>query len=361
MRGAKFHLGPAPARPAGSYLSPGEDRLDLVRIFSPSRSTGAPVRVTSAVVTTTVAALLLTACGTGEPAESGPEVEAAIGLAVDAPRVILEEPGTGALRELRYRDLPEAETTAQELTLSVSSGFTQGVGTVSQVDPTAPAGGDVSTLILPLTATTTEPEPDEEETLTAAREVGIRVGNPTFTDTVQAADVNSAEGFQLTLREDERGQQSTISLAAPVEASENGRQIMEQYLLKFTSLPVLFPAEEVGVGATWTIDSRVTGEATQLQTVTYTITGIEGDVVDLDVEVSQRPSLGADTEGVTADTPEQLTVLNSNTTSVGTLEVDLSRPLPTAGQVSWTTRVIYGADTDVRVVQDSTTSLKFES
>lgn len=126
--------------------------------------------------------------------------------------------------------------------------------------------------------------------------------------------------------------------------------------MKILSLPVIFPEEEVGVGATWSVDTRVTGESTLLQTATYTITGMEGDRVDLDVDVQQRPALGA----LTMEDGEPLNVLNSNTTSEGSLTVDLGSPLPVDGRVSYTTRVVYGgADSDVRVVQDSTTSLAF--
>lgn len=57
---------------------------------------------------------------------------------------------------------------------------------------------------------------------------------------------------------------------------------------------------------------------------------------------------------------QSLSVLNANTTSQGTLTVDLTRPLPVDGEVGYTTRVIYGGpDSDVRVVQDSTTGLTF--
>lgn len=334
------------------------------------------LRITALVVASSTA-LLLAACVEEDSATDGPEVEQAVGLTVDVPRVTVLDPGTGELRQLRYSadtaagTAPESadgeDATRQTLTLSVSDGFTQSVMPAAEVDPSpAPEGADVSTMRLPLTADLTAAEPVEEETLEATREVSYTVGQPTFTDLDLAEDINSTAGFTMGTRTDDRGQQSALTFAAPIDATDTGRLIMEQYLLKFASLPVIFPEEEIGMGARWSVDSRVSGESALLQTVTYTITGISGDVVDLDISVDQRPSLGAleinpDTTGITEDTPGQLTVLNSNTASSGALSVDLNLPVPTSGEVSWTTRVVYGgAEDDLRVIQDSTTGLSFD-
>lgn len=339
----------------------------LGRRSSPGKR-GFRIAATAVVCST---ALLLASCVEDDADTDGPEVEQAVGLAVDAPRITLHDPGTGDLRMLTYTDAVDSDTdavsTPQTLTLSVGDGLTQYVVPADEVDPTAPAGGDLSTMRLPLTANTGNAEPMDGEVLASTRDITIQVGQPAFTDLELTEDIRSGEGFTLGIRADDRGQQSTISFAAPVDATDTGRLVVEQYLLKYTSLPVLFPDEEVGVGASWSVDSRVSGEATLLQTVTYTVTGIRGDTVDLDVSISQRPSLGAidistDTTGVTEDTPDQLTVLNSNTTSTGAISVDLSQPIPVSGTVSWTTRVVYGGGTDdIRVVQDSASSISFES
>lgn len=343
-----------------------------------SHAAHTPARVGFRVLAATAAlssALFLASCAEERSETSGPEVEQAIGLAVDAPRVIVHDAGEGDLRLLTYSDATaEGE---QTLTLSVSDGFAQSVAPADLVDPTAPAGDDVSTMRMPVTASTSraesnateadQAEDEVAEVLTATRNIDIQVAQPAFSDLELAEDIRSAEGFKLGIRADDSGRQSTISLAAPVDATDISRVMMEQYLLKYTSLPVLFPEEEIGVGANWSIDSRVSGEATLLQTVTYTVTGIRGNSVDLDVSITQRPSLGAiniddTTSGVTSDTPEQLAVLNSNTASTGSITVDLTKPMPTSGQVSWTTRVVYGGtENDNRVVQDSTSSISFES
>ncbi|EEW49380.1 hypothetical protein HMPREF0290_2067 [Corynebacterium efficiens YS-314] len=316
-------------------------------------------------------AVFLASCAEEPPEEPTTEVEQAVGLAVDAPRITLEDAGTGELREIRYTDVPDPDAsdspTRQTTTLTVEDGFAQSVVPAADVDPTAPEGGDVSTMRLPVTAEVTPAEPVDTDVVDPSREISIQVGLPAFTDVELAEDILSTEGFTLGIRADDQGRQSTLSLAAPVDATDTGRVMMEQYLLKYTSLPVIFPEEAIGSGARWSVDTRVTGESTLLQTVTYTITAIRGNQIDLDVSVSQRPSLGAleispGTAGVTEDTPEQLTVLNSNTASAGSITVDLTQPLPTAGTVSWTTRVVYGGGTeDMRVVQDSTASVTFGS
>lgn len=327
------------------------------------------LRITALVVASSTA-LLLSACVQEDSPDTGPEVEQAVGLTVDVPRVTLLDPGTGELRQLRYVvDGGSADgnsATRQTLTLSVSDGFTQSVVPAAEVDPSPAMEGDISTMRLPLTVDLTAAEPVEEETLEATRDVSIAVGQPTFTDLEIAEDINSTAGFTMGTRTDDRGQQTALTFAAPIDATDTGRLVMEQYLLKFASLPVIFPEEEIGMGARWSVDSRVSGESALLQTVTYTVAGIRGDVVDLEVSVDQRPSLGAieigpDTTGVTEDTPEQLTVLNANTASTGALSVDLNLPLPTAGEVSWTTRVVYGgSEDDLRVIQDSSSGLKFD-
>ena len=123
--------------------------------------------------------------------------------------------------------------------------------------------------------------------------------------------------------------------------------------MTLVSMPVVFPAEEIGAGARWTVDSRVTGDNNLLQTATYTVKKMEEDSVELGVEVAQRPSLGAlDFEGGTLD------VLSSTSESSGTVTVDLGAPLPRSGDVQVSTMVVYGtAESPNSVVQTLQTGL----
>lgn len=295
----------------------------------------------------TATALTLTAC-TSE--ETGPQTEAAVGLPVDAARITVESVGT-ADRVLEYSTDGE-----QSVSVEVADGFNQVLMQADAVDVQAPAGGDVTRLTLPMEGRTAAAEDPAEGERDATRDVEFAVGQPSPDDLELVDDVRSAEGFILGWRAEDDGQVSTVRLAAPTAATDEGRAVVEQALMTVLSLPVIFPEEAVGEGATWSVDTRVTGDATLLQTATYTITAIDGDRIALDVDVQQRPSLGA----LTMEDGQSLNVLNSNTTSEGSLTVDLGQPLPVDGRVSYTTRVVYGgADSDVRVVQDSTTSLAF--
>ena len=293
------------------------------------------------------ALLALSACSTEAP---DPTIEAVVGLPVDAARVTVQSTGD-ASRVLGYSD-----TGGQDVTVEVADGFNQSLMQADAVDVQAPAGGDVTRLTVPLSGAASAAVEAEEDPRPVTRDVEFRVGRPAADDLELTDDIRSAEGFLLGWRADGSGEPSSVRLAAPKEATDEGRAMVEQTLMKLLSLPVIFPEEAVGEGATWSVDTRVTGDSTLLQTATYTITAVDGDRVSLDVSVQQRPTLGA----LTMEDGQSLNVLNSNTTSEGALTVDLGKPLPVDGRVSYTTRVVYGgADSDVRVVQDQTTSIAF--
>ena len=202
---------------------------------------------------------------------------------------------------------------------------------------------------------------DVEDQLPATRNAFVTAGAP---ESSGDTDVSSAEGFQFGWRGQNTGQMNSLRLAAPQDATDEARGAVEQAIMKLTALPVVFPTEEVGKGASWTVDSRVTGESTLLQTTRYTVASIEGDQVKLNVEVEQRPSLGAlSFEGQAQGTDledKELKVVDSSTQSKGNITVDLSKPLPVGGDVSFDTKVIYGAaGSELRVVQSSLTELNF--
>lgn len=114
----------------------------------------------------------------------------------------------------------------------------------------------------------------------------------------------------------------------------------------------------MGVGGSWTVESRITGQTPLLQTIIYTVTGMAGDKVDLKTSVEQRPTLGS----LDMDDGAKLAVLSSKTVSEGSLTMDLTRPLPTAGSVALTTRIVYGTeDSEHRVIQDTSTKVAFDA
>lgn len=312
-------------------------------------------------------ALALSACEHETP---GPAVEQAVGLDVDAPRVTLVSAGDGDKRVLAYSDIGQS----QEVTVAVTEGFAQDVVKAEAVDGFRSSTVDETTTTLPLSAEVSEASAATEGQVEATRNAFFTAGVPQYS---AGTDISSGEGFQFGWRAGDSGQVSSLRLAAPQGATDEARAAVEQAILHLVSLPVVFPTDAVGHGASWTVDSRVTGDDTLLQTATYTVTKIDGDTVELDVDVQQRPSLGAlslDQAGATGATAaaataatasdaaagETLDVQSATSTTNGSLTVDLKRPLPTAGSVDIDTVVVYGQkDSAVRVVQTTETGLRF--
>ena len=169
-------------------------------------------------------------------------------------------------------------------------------------------------------------------------------------------DMSSASGFTMAWDRAKSGQVSMVRFGAPTGATDEARAVVERQAMRMLSLPMVFPTDAVGVGAQWTVDSRVAGESAMLQTLTYTLTSVKDSTVELDVSVEQRPTVGA----IPIDGGGELKVLSSRTASAGHLRLDLSQALPPAGNVEFTTRVIHGQDdSPTRVTQDSSTALTF--
>lgn len=299
-------------------------------------------------------AVALSACSYETP---GPAVEQPVGLTIDAPRLTVEEAGTGEKKLLEYHDIDSS----QEVTYRATEGFSQDLLNKSAAADFQAADVDKVTTTLPLSASVDKATEDVEDQLPASRNAFVTAGDPEYSGDT---DVSSASGFQFGWRGQDNGQMNSLRLAAPQDASDEARGTVEQAIMKLTALPIVFPEEEVGTGATWTVDSRVTGESTLLQTTRYKVESIDGDRVTLSVEVEQRPTLGAlSFEGQAEDTElkdKELDVLDSSTNSSGSITVDLAKPLPVDGDVSFDTKVTYGtADSDLRVVQSSLTKLAF--
>ncbi|WP_448858378.1 hypothetical protein [Corynebacterium propinquum] len=352
-----------------------------------SRRSGVSRRVAAASLLT-ASALVLAACGddgagadgsgsaetansagsankagsAGERRGEAPATEQAVGLPIDPPRIEVVSTGEGERVALAYDDV-DAE---QAVDVEVSEGFEQLVMRNEQLVTEAPQAGEMVTTTLPVAGSVLVPEGFDESTPGAdsARHVDFRVRDPKISG--DSAEVASADGFGFGWLAESNGQLNTLLLAAPERASDEARAIMEQSLTKLVSTPVIFPEEPVGVGAEWSVDSRVAGEATMLQTTTFTVTEISGDEVTLDVAVEQRPALGAlsleGQAGADGFADDTLNVTSTDTRSTGSLTVDVHKPLPVSGELDFTTRVVYGNESgEASVVQDSSTRLRFTS
>ncbi|MBI8989273.1 hypothetical protein [Corynebacterium meridianum] len=333
-----------------------------------------------------VAATALVACSDGDggpdPAtQSDGQISGdTVRIDLDPPRVTLLDPGSA--RQVLSYGVPDADAPTQELPVRFGGGFTTLVDSGAGTPPHPPAEPD-GLPVLDVDAQATVRAVDGEKVTAgetgATRQVTVIAGSPRFsggTTTLRSgedpdvdwdAELAGADGFTVSYATTPSGKPVSMSLHAPDSASDIGRAGMESRLGNLVTLAVVFPDEPVGPGARWTVESRITGSTTMLQTMTYTLTELDGRTVGMDVEVDQRPSIGAlsldalapqgDSDGAAGE----LRVESAETSSTGHLELDLDDPLPRSGGVAFTTRVIYAGDgSDVRVVQDSHTAVHFD-
>lgn len=292
-------------------------------------------------------ALVLTGCSYEPP---GPAVEQAVAAPVDAARVTVEDAGSGDKRVLSYEDVNTEQNSHFELT----EGFSQDVVEKSVAENFESGAPEEATTAFDLRAEVSEATDDPEQT-PATRNAFMTLSSPTYSGT-DALNVESGEGFQFGWRADDAGQVSSLRLAAPQSANDDARSILEQAIVELTSMPIVFPEEEIGEGAVWTLDSRTSGESTLLQTTTYTLEELTDTGAELSVDISQRPALGA----LTMEDGGELEVLDSATRSSGNLSIDFSQPLPIRGDIDIATRVTYGTEeSEIRVLQSTNTRMQF--
>lgn len=277
-----------------------------------------------------------------------PDRTAPVESTVDGVAVKLLDAGTSPTDPLAWF----ADDGEQKTTYSVSQGL--GQHTVGG-DAQGTADGELPysevTMELPLTATAAT---DEGDGLAAT----VTAGTPTGDNDDRNDDIASAEGFRMVQKYSDDGKVSSRSFAAPEGASDSARASVEQGFTLMTDLPLVFPEEEVGEGARWTVTGQVSDSGSGVamrQTVTYTIASRNGSQVNLDVDIERTPTVkqmaGTDLE-----------VMDSTTESTGSLTLDLRRPLPVSGSVKTTTEITYGQpDSPVTVVQESRTTSTWSS
>lgn len=296
-------------------------------------------RFTSTAVTVGLT-LTLAACS----AEDDP-VAGIPAFPVDEPAITVVETGDDA-RVLSYADIADDPWST---TIAVSSGTAQQVG-----DDVS--GGDVAITTLPLDIAVTEAPAPEDGEAEASRRIDFTVGSGKHSNLDIGQDVAAAEGFHMSWRGDDSGNLSTLKLLAPPEAPERGLQTIEPTLLALVTQNVVFPTEPIGKGGVWKVENRVAGDNSTVRTTTYTVESIADSSVDLTVDVDERPT----EQSLTLDDGQEIDVESSSTTSEGHLTVDLAHPLPVAGEVEATTRLVYsGGKQTTRVMQDVTRAVKY--
>lgn len=309
---------------------------------------------------TVAAAGSLVAC-VDTPGPTTP-LEQAVGVSVDAPRVELIDAGD-ATSVLSFSDV---DNDAHSLDVAISTGIAQNIEDQAALDVTPPPGSAAAdqTVTLTLTGQTNEASEATEGQIEATRSPEYVVDHATSTDPSINEELNSVADFRFGWRAIDSGVISTLFFSAPEEANDDARLAVESALMTLIGNLPVFPEEEIGEGASWSVDTRLADDSAMLQTTTYTVTAIEGDEVELDVQVFQRPSIIelslAGMLGAENLEDESLTVTSSETSSSGTITVDLSRGLPVAGSVDLTTRVVYSGSAAEAIIQDTSTRLEFQ-
>ncbi|WP_303163704.1 DUF6263 family protein [Corynebacterium sp.] len=280
------------------------------------------------------AAVSLAACSSESAVDTQP-------VDVAATTVELTDAGHGEMASVRWKD----DGAEQNSTVVITQGFAQ-------------RGGDAGTeqtfpdtrLEVPLTSTTA----GDADT----RAVTAEVGEPHGSNAELNADIATAQGFLSEWTAKNTGEVTELRLGAPEKATDTARAGVETALQQLHSMPIIFPTEDIGTDATWTVESKVEGQTQMTQKVTYTLLNRTGDIVNLKVDVKQVPTVTElDTGG---DSP--LKVIESTTEMLSDrVTVDLTKPLPVKGNIDYVTAVTYGDGTsDVRITQQTHRGVQFK-
>lgn len=261
-------------------------------------------------------------------------------IEISSPKVTLLDDGDGETAKVRWHDDGAEQTNS----VIITQGFVQ-KGADEQSDSTFPD----TRLEMPLTTKATAGE---------SRAVTATVGKPFGSNAELNEDIGTAEGFVMEWTAKDTGLIEEMKVGAPDKASETARAGIEAALRQLNDVPVVFPDEAIGKGASWTVETEVSSSTAMQQKITYTLKEREGDVLTLNVAVEQAPAV---TE-LDAGEGAKLTVVDSKTeTREGRLVIDVTKPLPVEGTIDYVTEVIYGdGASDTRIVQQAHRALQFQ-
>nr|WP_120492249.1 hypothetical protein [Corynebacterium lactis] len=279
--------------------------------------------------------LALAACGSGRSVETQP-------ADVSAVTVEVTNSGEGQKASVRWKDDGAAQNAAAVITQGFSQKSESGAG-----DQTFPD----TRLELPLSVSVAGSGD--------SRAVTAEMGVPHGSNAELNQDIATAEGFVAEWTAKPTGEVTELQLGSPEKATDTARAGVETAVRQLHSVPILFPAEDIATGATWTAQSKVEGQTEMTQKVTYKLLGRSGDIVDLKVEVEQVPAVTELDTGAT--TP--LKVIESDTRMLkDTVKIDLTKPLPVSGGIDYVTSVTYGDGTsNVRIVQKTHRGIEYRT
>ncbi|GGF29646.1 hypothetical protein [Williamsia phyllosphaerae] len=236
-------------------------------------------------------------------------------------------------------DLARAQN-VRLVTTSASSSTSQG----------QPRSDTAQTVDLPLTARTLCTDPTDVEL-----ELGAASSPDPDLSRSLAAVRDSKAGLAVA------GGSVPISLRiVPAQAADDAaRSAVEQSLVQALQRSVTLPREPIGVGARWRAVRTIVGAATVTQTITATLRERVGDTLTVDVQVEEEP---VDSVFRIPGSTQTLTIASFSMSGTGSMTIDLSRGLPSAGELTVRGgRSLVGADPARPLVQQTSTAIRWET
>ena len=135
-------------------------------------------------------------------------------------------------------------------------------------------------------------------------------------------------GMKQQMRLTPRGLARDVSMDIPANLNPQVQQLAESLRTSLQQCAALFPAEEIGNSARWTVRSKLETSVLKLdQTATYTLDRLEGDRAFLTVQLAQSaPSQPMRSPGMPAGTTATLERYSGN--GQGKMELRLVAPIP---------------------------------
>src|SRR5699024_2785335 len=171
----------------------------------------------------------------------------------------------------------------------------------------------------------------------------------------------TAAGFTVTWTRDADGSVRSYSLEAPAGATDAARAGIEVTADVVADATVIWPTEEIGVGARWTVTDRVDDAVAPTRVVTYELTRLEGDLATVRSSTTAPETAPVLTAPAPDGGPDvALEVDTYDVTGSGEFTVDLRAALPAEGRTESSTRAVYvDSDSGLRTTHDEDSALEF--
>ncbi|MGE0550200.1 MAG: hypothetical protein AB7O24_10115 [Kofleriaceae bacterium] len=243
--------------------------------------------------------VVLVACGGGRDVALVARPQAVISIV---------EPGAEPRKELRYElTTHDRERFEMEIKLGMSAAFTNTVREEGQ------RSADVPTLRLTGYLQVTSVSPSGEAAISSVVD-DVAVLNDSIDPTLRSrtqAETAALKGLRTSWRMDPLGRTSEIAVETP-HASRHMSDRLSSFVDSIRPDSVVFPEQEVGVGATWQVVSKITwSKVIWTRTVKYRLTAMTDTSVTVFTEMVTRAS----SQALSVE-PNASTVLRSGTANM---------------------------------------------